>query len=210
MANTVYVLTNEAMPGLVKVGLTGDKVESRITQLNAVPGVPLPFECYYAAEVDDMKRVESLLHQLFSEHRINPKREFFKIDPEKVVIALSIGKFKEVTPGEVEVDAEEQAALDRAKARRPRLSLEAIGIKPGDLLIFSRDEARTATVLPSNKVLLDGEETSLSAAALKILQELGYTTPSAQGPAYWMFEGELLDERHRRLEAEKFDERPNP
>lgn len=210
MANTVYVLTNEAMPGLVKVGLTGDKVESRITQLNAVPGVPLPFECYYAAEVDDMKRVESLLHQLFSEHRINPKREFFKVDPEKVVIALSIGKFKEVTPGEVEVDAEEQAALERAKARRPRLSLEAIGIKPGDLLIFSRDEARTATVLPSNKILLDGEETSLSAAALKVLQELGYTTPSAQGPAYWMFEGELLDERRRRLEAEKFDERPNP
>lgn len=207
MPNIVYILTNEAMPGLVKIGLTGDKVESRITQLNAVPGVPLPFECYYAAEVDDMKRVESLLHQLFSEHRINPKREFFKIDPEKVVIALSIGKFKEVTPGDVEVDAEEQAALERAKARRPRLSLEAIGIKPGDLLIFSRDEARTATVLPGNKVLLDGEETSLSAAALKILQELGYTTPSAQGPAYWMFEGELLDERRRRLEAEKFDEK---
>jgi hypothetical protein len=154
-----------------------------------------------------MTRIESRLHQLFSEHRINPKREFFKIDPEKVVIALSIGKFKEVTPGEVEVDADEQAALDKAKARRPRLSLEAIGIKPGDALTFSRDEARTATVLSGNKILLDGEETSLSAAALKILQELGYTTPSAQGPAYWMFDGELLDERRRRLEAEQFDEK---
>ena len=207
MANTVYILTNEAMPGLVKIGLTGDKVENRITQLNAVPGVPLPFECYYAAEVDDMKRVESLLHQLFSEHRINPKREFFKIDPEKVVIALSIGKFKEVTPGEVDVDAEEQAALEKAKARRPRLNLEAIGIKPGDVLTFSRDESRTATVLPGNKILMDGEETSLSAAALKLLQELGYTTPAAQGPAYWMLDGELLDERRRRLEAEQFDEK---
>lgn len=207
MPNIVYVLTNEAMPGLVKIGLTGDKVENRITQLNAVPGIPLPFECYYAAEVDDMKRVESLLHQLFSEHRINPKREFFKIDPEKVVIALSIGHFKEVTPGEVEVDAEEQAALEKAKARRPRLNLEAIGIKPGDVLTFSRDESRTATVLPGNKILMDGEETSLSAAALKLLQELGYTTPAAQGPAYWMFDGELLDERRRRLEAEQFDEK---
>lgn len=207
MANIIYVLTNEAMPGLVKIGLTGDKVENRIAQLNAVPGVPLPFECYYAAEVADMKRVESQLHQLFSEHRINPKREFFKIDPEKVVLALSIGNFKEVTPGEVEVDADEQAALEKAKARRPRVNLEAIGIKPGDVLTFSRDESRTATVLPDNKVLLDGEETSLSAAALKLLQELGYTTPSAQGPAYWMFDGELLDERRRRLEAEQFDEK---
>jgi len=207
MPNTVYVLTNEAMPGLVKIGLTGDSVEARISQLNSVPGVPLPFECYYAAEVDNMKRVESLLHQLFSEHRINPKREFFKIDPEKVVLALTIGNFKEVTPGEVEVDADEKAALDKAKARRPRLSLEAIGIKPGDVLTFSRDDARTATVLSGNKILLNGEETSLSAAALKILQELGYTTPSAQGPAYWMFDGELLDERRRRLEAEQFDEK---
>jgi hypothetical protein len=207
MPNIIYVLTNEAMPGLVKIGLTGDSVEGRIAQLNAVPGVPLPFECYYAAEVQDMKRIESRLHQLFSEYRINSKREFFKIDPEKVVLALSIGSFKEVTPGEVEVDADEKAALDKAKARRPRLSLEAIGIKPGDALTFSRDEARTATVLSGNKILLDGEETSLSAAALKILQELGYTTPSAQGPAYWMFDGELLDERRRRLEAEQFEEK---
>lgn len=209
MPNIIYVLTNEAMPGLAKIGLTGDSVATRISQLNAVPGVPLPFECYYAAEVDNMKRVESLLHQLFSEHRINPKREFFKVDPEKVVLALAIGNFKEVTPGEVQVDAEEQAALEKAKARRPSLRLDAIGIKPGDVLTFSRDEARTATVLPDNKVLLDdGEETSLSAAALKLLKQLGYQTPSAQGPAYWMFDGELLDERRRRLEAEQFDEHP--
>lgn len=207
MPNIIYVLTNEAMPGLVKIGLTGDSVENRIAQLNAVPGVPLPFECYYAAEVDNMNRVESLLHGIFSDHRINPKREFFKIDPEKVVLALAIGNFKEVTPGEVEVDAEEQAALEKAKARRPRLRLESIGIKPGDVLTFSRDEARTATVVPGNKVLLDGTVLSLAAAALKVLRDLGYQTPTASGAAYWMFEDELLDERRRRLEADQFDER---
>jgi len=166
----------------------------------------LEFPCLLSATTP-LKRIESQLHQLFSEHRINPKREFFKIDPEKVVLALSIGNFKEVTLGEVEVDADEKAALDKAKARRPRLSLEAIGIKPGDVLTFSRDESRTATVLSGNKILLDGDETSLSAAALKLLQQLGYTTPAAQGPAYWMFDGELLDERRRRLEAEQFDEK---
>jgi len=87
------------------------------------------FECYYAAEVDDMNRVEKLLHQLFSEHRVNPKREFFRIDPEKAVLALSIGKFKEVTPGEAKVDAVEQAALERVKSRRPNLKLSAIGVE---------------------------------------------------------------------------------
>ena len=90
MQQTVYILTNEAMPGLVKIGFTEGSVENRISNLSSATGVPLPYECYYAAEVDDMKRVESLLHQLFSEHRINPKREFFRLDPEKVVLALSI------------------------------------------------------------------------------------------------------------------------
>ena len=157
MAQTVYILTNEAMPGLVKIGFTEGGVESRISTLSAATGVPLPYECYYAAEVDDMKRVESLLHQLFSEHRINPKREFFRIDPEKVVLALSIGRFKDVTPGEVIADADEKAALEKAKARRSPLRLEAIGVQPGAVLSFSRDETRTATVIAGNKVTLDGE-----------------------------------------------------
>jgi hypothetical protein len=208
MPNTVYVLTNESMPGLVKIGLTDGSVESRISNLTASTGVPLPFECYFAAEVDDMARVEKLLHQLFAEHRINPKREFFRIDPEKVVLALAIGKFKEVTPGKAEVDAEEMAALEKIKARRPRINLSAIGIMPGAELTFSRDEARTAQVLAGNRVLLDGEEMSLSAAALKVLFQLGYKTPTASGSEYWIFEGELLDERRRRIEAEQFDEHP--
>jgi len=206
MAQIVYILTNEAMPGLVKIGFTEGSVESRISSLSAATGVPLPYECYYAAEVDDMKRVESLLHQLFSEHRVNPKREFFRIDPEKVVLALSIGRFKDVTPGEVIADADEKAALEKAKARRSPLRLEAIGVQPGAVLSFSRDETRTATVITGNKVTLDGEEMSLSAAALKLLRELGYKTPTAQGPAYWIFDGELLDERRRRVEAERLGE----
>lgn len=207
MPNIIYVLTNEAMPGLVKIGLTNnDSVESRIAQLSAHSGVPLPFECYFAAEVGDAGKAEKILHQLFSENRVNPKREFFRLDPEKVVLAISLGQFKEVTPGQPEIDVEEQQALERVKARRPKLRLEAIGIKPGDTLHFSRDESITATVADGNMVILDGQTMSLSAAALQILQGMGYTTPAASGPGYWMFDGELLDERRRRLEAEQFGE----
>lgn len=205
MPNIIYVLTNEAMPGLVKIGFT-ETLEDRIKTLSAHSGVPLAFECFYAAEVDDMKRVEKILHQLFAEHRVNPKREFFKLDPEKVVLALSVGQFKQVTLGEVILDPEEQAALEKVKSRRPRLSLAAIGIEPGAVLSFSRDEARTATVISGNKVILDGAEQSLSGSALKILGELGYKTEAASGSEYWMFDGELLDERRRRLEAQQFDE----
>ena len=208
MANVVYVLTNEAMPGIVKIGLTNDTVESRLSSLNSHSGVPLPFECFFAAEVDSCSRVERILHQLFSEHRINPKREFFRLDPEKVALAISIGPFRDVTPGAVIADADDTEALAKEKARRPRIKLAALGIASGAVLTFSRDESITAQVLPDNKVLYNDQSMSLSAAALDALHKLGYKTPAASGSEYWQFDGELLDERRRRLEAEQFDAQP--
>lgn len=206
MADIVYVFTNEAMPELVKIGITSDSVESRLGQLSANSGVPLPFECYFAAEVQNGAKTEQVLHQLFSEYRLNPKREFFKLDPEKVVLALRLGEFKEITPGQPEVDIEEKEALERAKLRRPRLSLAAVGIKPGDILQFSRDESVTATVNDTDRVDFEGQVMSLSASALICLQRMGYKTQAAAGSDYWKFDGELLDERRRRIEAERFSE----
>ncbi|NBO91548.1 MAG: GIY-YIG nuclease family protein, partial [Planctomycetia bacterium] len=149
-----------------------------------------------------------VLHQLFAEYRINPKREFFRLDPEKVVLAISIGPFKEVTPGVAQVEPEEKEALEKVKARRPRIRLDTIGIKPGDVLLFSRDESIRAVVVADGKLEYDGEVVSPSAAALKALHKLGYKTPTASGSEHWMFDGELLDERRRRLEAEQFDQAP--
>lgn len=207
MPDIIYVLTNEAMPGLIKIGRTNaDSVESRIASLSSNTGVPLPFECYFAAEVKDCVILENRLHSLFSDSRINPKREFFKVDPEKVVLAISIGEFKEMTPGVTEIDKEERQALEKAKARRPRLTLQALGIKSGDILKFSRDESLIATVLDSGKVTFQDEMLSLSAAALKALHSLGYKTSTVNGSDCWMFDGELLDERRNRMETERFCE----
>lgn len=206
MADTVYVLTNEAMPGLVKIGRTADSVQARLTTLTSSTAVPLAFECYFAAEVDDGIRLEKVLHSLFAEHRINPKREFFRLDPEKVVLAISIGRFREVTPGKAEVEPEEQEALNKAKARRPRIRLDAIGIKPGDELVLTRDESIGAIITEGGKVIYQGETLSPSAAALKALNSLGYMTTAASGSEHWMFQGETLDERRHRMEAEQFEQ----
>ena len=59
----VYVLTNEAMPGYVKVGKT-DSIERRLRDLDWT-NLPLPFECFYAAKVADASFVESQLHEAF-------------------------------------------------------------------------------------------------------------------------------------------------
>lgn len=206
MTEIIYILANEAMPGLVKIGRTSDEVASRIAALSSATGVPLPFECYFAAEVENACRLERQLHQLFSEHRLNPKREFFRVEPEKVVLAIGIGPFKEIMVTEPELDADDKEALERAKQRRPRLRLEALGIPVGAELEFSRDGSVKAKVVPGNRVEFDGEAMSLSAAALKALHRLGYTTPAAQGSVYWSYDGELLDERRQRMEATQYED----
>lgn len=58
-AGIVYVLTNPAMPGLVKIGKTArGSVDARLVELYST-GVPVPFECPFAARVSDEAKVES-------------------------------------------------------------------------------------------------------------------------------------------------------
>ena len=205
-----YVLTNLAMPGLVKIGCTAGSVQDRIRELGAATGVPLPVECHFAARVPDMFAKERTLHQLFGDQRVNPKREFFRIAPEKIVLAISMGSFTEVTPGKLVSDPAEDRALERAieadTKRRSATNLAAIGILPGAQLTLSRDETIVAIVRADNKVDFAGRTMSLSAAALEALHRLGYTLSAASGSDYWMHDGDTLAEIRLRKEAESVSE----
>ena len=90
----VYILTNPSMPGLVKIGRTGD-LASRVAGLSSVSGVPQPFEVAYAAYVEDSAFVERALHAAFSMHRL-PGREFFRIPVSNAVAALSLAEVRQV------------------------------------------------------------------------------------------------------------------
>ena len=210
MPGIVYVFVNEAMPGLIKIGKTNGSVEERMTSLyNGITGLPLPFECHFAAEVEDADKAENTLHKLFADHRLNPRREFFRVDPEKVVLAISMGRYKDVTPGEQPTETEEdKKAVEKAKNRRSNTNMHAIGIPVGAELVFYRDETQKARVAEGNQVIFEGQLMSLSASALLILQRMGYKTPAVSGPEYWMYEGESLIERRQRLEQEQFGENP--
>ena len=98
-------------------------------------------------------------------------------------------------------DKEKPEIPEDGKSRRPKLRLETIGIKPGDILSFTLDDSITATVLENGKIKHDGTVTSLSAAASKILVSFGFkTTGAVNGPSYWKFDGETLNERRLRID----------
>jgi hypothetical protein len=82
-AGIVYILTNIAMLGLLKLGITSaGSIEDRMRTLDNT-SVPMPFECFYAAEVADPSRVERAIHEAFDDHRVRPSREFFRLSPDK-------------------------------------------------------------------------------------------------------------------------------
>jgi hypothetical protein len=202
----VYVLTNQAMPDLVKIGVTSsDDVETRMQQLDST-GVPLPFECYYAAEVEDATAVEKALHTAFTESRVRRNREFFEIDPNRAKVIIELLAVRDVTPREQVVEfAQDTDALVRNANKRGLFSFESADVPVGAILNFSRDESRTATVLDDNNIAYDGEETSLSRSALKIMHELGYNWKTIDGTSFWLYQGQTLNERRRELREAQED-----
>jgi len=204
MAETVYVLTNEAMDGLVKIGRTSNSVEQRIKELDNT-SVPLPLQCFYAGEVEDSAFVEAHLHQAFSDKRVRGNREFFRIDPNQVKAAIQIAKPMDVTPRvDVVVDASDVQALKKAAAneeRRSRLRFTELGIPVGAVLTFTKDPAYTCTVVSDGKVSFESEVLSPSAAALRVVRKLGYQWAAVSGSDYWMYEDETLTALRLRLEG---------
>lgn len=197
----VYILTNEAMPDMVKIGMTTVGVPDRMRSLDNT-SVPLPFECYYAARVEDMARVESALHTAFGDKRVRGSREFFRIDPYRAKAVLELLAIEDVTPREeVETEPGDAEAIQHARRMRPRFEFSMANVPIGAELTFARGEGFTATVVDNRNIAFRGEEVSLSGAAREILQSLGYTTPQVQGTAYWLYEGQTLDERRREIEG---------
>ena len=75
----LYCLTNPAMPGLVKIGMTLGDPESRASELSGATGVPSPFLVTISKRIMNPIIKETAIHNLLSAlgFRINDRREFF-------------------------------------------------------------------------------------------------------------------------------------
>lgn len=200
----IYCLENPKMPDLVKIGQTTD-LKQRLSRLYG-SGVPVPFECVLALEVEDAEEAERLLHDAFGDHRVNQKREFFDISAQRVIAAMRLTGGKDVTPAtDVVEDEESRRALETAKKKRPPFHFDMVGIPNEATLHFKstadEDADITALVHSPKRIRFAGEVLTLSAAAGKILEQRGMAT-SVAGPQYWYYEGESLDDRRRRMERE--------
>lgn len=189
----VYVLTNPAMPGLVKIGFsTNEDANVRIAQLYT-SGVPVPFRLEFACRVRNAKEVERALHVAFGPQRFNPRREFFSIAPEQAIAILKLLHTEDAT-AEVQsqpsgLDAQDFEAGEQLRKRRPNLNFFEMKIPEGSELVSLTDGA-IATVIGPRKVRFRGDETSLTAAT-KLVLEVEYAVNP--GP-YWTYNGRTISE----------------
>ncbi|MDF7673684.1 GIY-YIG nuclease family protein [Acetobacteraceae bacterium ESL0709] len=197
----IYVLINPVMPGLVKIGITASDLPSRMKALHTT-GVPVPFECVCAKQVRDCAKVESALHMAFGDHRVNEKREFFRIDPERVKAVINLLSGEEIFIDE-DAGAQDERDIIALKSENRRASVfnfRMVDIVPGTTLEWLYDSAITCVVVDDRRIEFEGKVTSLSAAACEISSRTGAVGGAYQGPRYWKYQGKTLLELREEME----------
>ncbi len=86
----LYVLTNPAMPGLIKVGKTTRVPSERVSELSSATGVPSPFLLVYEQPVSNCHEAEAWVHRQLESvgRRHSRNREFFDAPLHVVVKAV--------------------------------------------------------------------------------------------------------------------------
>jgi len=93
-------LSNEAMPGLIKIGQSAADPDNRAVELDTT-GVPASFFVEYKGLFPDYARLERLVHLHLAEYRYRQTREFFRISPLEGIeaikaVATAAAKYEEI------------------------------------------------------------------------------------------------------------------
>ena len=78
----IYIITNEAMPGLIKIGFSTKDPVLRASELDNT-GIPYPYIVVYDALVMDPRTTEQNIHRLFQD-RLEEK-EWFRCSIESAI-----------------------------------------------------------------------------------------------------------------------------
>ena len=89
-AQYIYILENDTMPGLVKIGFTKNKPSERVKQINAATGVAADFKVKYQYPCFNAHDLEKEIHIYLESHgfRTNKKKEFFNVTVEQAISVI--------------------------------------------------------------------------------------------------------------------------
>lgn len=90
----VYILSNPALPNMLKIGYTKHEPEVRAKQISASTGVALPYKVEWAFQCFNGEQLEQEVHRELESYRVNQNREFFDIPLVEAQEAIeALGKY---------------------------------------------------------------------------------------------------------------------
>ena len=88
----IYVMSNESMSGILKIGVTERTPDLRLKEANSSTWIPTPFKIEFAKKVTYAKQKESTIHKLLTQYteRVNHRREFFRISLDEIRVYFDL------------------------------------------------------------------------------------------------------------------------
>lgn len=87
-AGWLYVISSPSLPGLVKLGCTRRLNPAlRVRELSS-SSLPEPYHAHCFVFSDDCFELENNIHKYFDKERVNPDREFFRLEPKEAIDVL--------------------------------------------------------------------------------------------------------------------------
>ena len=194
MTGIIYVLTNPSMPGLIKIGRTDRELPiERMSELFST-GVPEPFECVGAYEVQDSREVERIVHTTLNQYRVSPRREFFRVPPQDAIIVIESQNPRDVTSYLSEL----LDARSVSEFRRPVQDFIEMGYSLGDKFDYG-STGDSIELTNSNRFICDNQVLSFSAAANYMKAKHRGTN----GKAEFSFRGEKISNRYNQIYGQR-------
>lgn len=210
----VYILTNPSFrEDWVKIGKSSRPVDVRSKELDNT-AVPLPFEIYATLKTEKYDIVEKKIHKAIdrlTDLRIRQNREFFNIKPE---LALEIFKDEAMILDDAVITRYEnnQPVVSKPDSpsapakpdvhHRPHFKFSMVAIPIGAELTFVPTGLKVK-VAGDDQIEYDGRIYRLSPFVGTFMPaEKRNSSGAYQGPKYFTFNGEILDDLRTRIESQ--------
>jgi hypothetical protein len=164
----------------------------------------LPFDCIFACKVENYKTVEKIIHNAFQDNRINPNREFFTMNPDRVIPLLKHLQIEDATENITEKmndtisDTDKDANISYIK-KRPKFNFIEMGINIGEKIQFTKNDVIVEATVISEKFV---EYNDIEYTLTRLTSELSKINYSVRPLLYWKYQGKYLHEYYNETYTE--------
>ena len=197
MKDTLYMILNSHIPKLVKVGITQYDGNHRAKTL-CTTGVPGQNEVYRELRINNTRKVEDKIKEMFAEYRERPSKEwYYKEALPKLDLLFDILELQQDDlTYEEDIEMFSETILNERK-RKEKLKFSMINLSVGDELEYVEDPSIKVKIVDDKCVEFENERYTLSALTAKLDNN---RVRAYQGPAWWCYDGKKLSDIRKEME----------